>query len=103
MSDLESDWEKEADETDRDDERPSKEESRRSRGRLYVDGTPFELFAIENGELLHFIAIDRRTCGHVEEAGRVLEWPTEAEARAWCRSNKNMPPRRASFMEDEDA
>lgn len=98
MSDLESDWEKEAEETSRDEERIAKREDR-----LYVDGTPFELFKVENGEPLHFIAIDRRTRNHVEEAGRIMEWPTEGEARAWCWSNKDVPPRRASFSGEDDA
>ena len=62
--------------------------------RMLVDGTPFELFPVENGEPLHFIAVDRRSRHHVESGGKILEWPTEAAARAWCRDNRNREPQR---------
>jgi hypothetical protein len=62
--------------------------------RLLVEGTPFELFPIENGEPRHFIAVDRRTRQMVEENRKIAEWPTEAEARSWCTTNRQREPQR---------
>jgi len=68
--------------------------------RLLVDGTDFELIRVENGEPLHFIVVDRRNRVIVEEAGRILEWGTEDEARAWCRANRGRAVVRTGDAED---
>ncbi len=62
--------------------------------RILVDGTPFELFHVGKAEPPHFIVLDRRTRILVEEKGRIVQWPTEAEARAWCKANRQREPQR---------